>query len=565
MIKRFLAIFVLISTLVTSFAVCADDAATINALYNPESRTLSLSGKGYGSFMITVAKKTVSEENEDITVGNMSADNLPLVFKQIEAGGAFSLSLTMPQNSAVGKYYVYLTGAGGNASASFIIIDLDDANEVIANLNAKQISKDESGFNQLLNSSAETLGIDKEDSHYAKNEEKICKFLYGTKYIEIMGFTSMYNKAHTLLRMCGEENSDILTIIEENSSKIDGVTADDVTEDDRLSEKAEGILFGMLYGGEFISYIDEDGDFSFKSAFEEMKALSAVKASEYWTQLQKAIVNDFKNNFSEMLSYDTYESVNDKDKVFEKMIGTPFTDKVSIQKAFEDAVEAVYEEENPKEEISRPVSSGGGGGGATTPRFETEDTNDLPKKEDEATQPGEFSDVKENHWSYKAVSKLSEMGVVSGFPDGTFLPDKAVTRAELTKMIMTFADELERGEVTDFYDVLKEDWYYTYISDAAAMGIIMGSDGRFSPNDIIKREDAAVIIYRVLSLGGKAPVAQRYFPDRKQISAYAKEAVEALGSIDIVKGNEEGNFMPQSSLSRAEAAQLIYNAFVVGR
>ena len=88
----------------------------------------------------------------------------------------------------------------------------------------------------------------------------------------------------------------------------------------------------------------------------------------------------------------------------------------------------------------------------------------------------------------------------------------------------------------------------------------MGSDGFFRPNDNITREDAALIVYRWLSRKDEKFLTKKYFSDRGSISEYARDYVNALAGAGILNGNENGEFKPQNSITRAEAAQLIYSA-----
>lgn len=175
----------------------------------------------------------------------------------------------------------------------------------------------------------------------------------------------------------------------------------------------------------------------------------------------------------------------------------------------------------------------------------------------------EFFDLPESHSAYVAVMQLQKLEVVNGFPDGSFQPEEPVTRAEFAKMISDFAWDIPAGEVMEFSDVTKEDWFYDTVTQAAAKKIILGNEnGEFLPDSFIKKEDAALIIYRVLTEKGETYKAHRFFTDRTDVSDYARHAVEALGSVDIIFSNESGNFLPKSFLNRGEAARFLYNAFV---
>jgi len=116
-----------------------------------------------------------------------------------------------------------------------------------------------------------------------------------------------------------------------------------------------------------------------------------------------------------------------------------------------------------------------------------------------STTPLVFSDVSVDYPYYDAVSYVKSQGIVNGYPDGTYLPDKTVSRAEFTKIIMEatlekdFIDSCER--VDDFADVLDSDWFVNYVCIASSNGIISGySDTSFKPNDPVNFVEAAKIV-----------------------------------------------------------------------
>ena len=99
-----------------------------------------------------------------------------------------------------------------------------------------------------------------------------------------------------------------------------------------------------------------------------------------------------------------------------------------------------------------------------------------------------------------------------------------------------------------------------YVGGAANAGLVLGSDGKFNPNDSITREDACVMIHRFAKYAGinipGANVAD--FADGNDVSAYASEAVNALASSEIINGVGGGMFAPKASTTRAAAAKIIY-------
>src|SRR5689334_8628050 len=98
-----------------------------------------------------------------------------------------------------------------------------------------------------------------------------------------------------------------------------------------------------------------------------------------------------------------------------------------------------------------------------------------------------FKDVPENTINFNAVEYLKAKGVVSGYSDGTFQPDKTINRAEALKIIL-LASGLsgESTAVIGFPDVHTEDWFYGYVRRGVEKNIVRGyDDGTFKPGNNI--------------------------------------------------------------------------------
>ena len=107
-----------------------------------------------------------------------------------------------------------------------------------------------------------------------------------------------------------------------------------------------------------------------------------------------------------------------------------------------------------------------------------------------------YSDVKSGDWFNNAVSTLSNAGIISGYPDGTFRPNAPITRAEMAKVIALFA-KLDKSE--DRFNDIAGHWAEAYIKLAAGNGWIAGyPDGSFKPQQNITRAETMTMINRVL-------------------------------------------------------------------
>lgn len=108
-----------------------------------------------------------------------------------------------------------------------------------------------------------------------------------------------------------------------------------------------------------------------------------------------------------------------------------------------------------------------------------------------------FTDVEADAWYYDAVSLLAGKGAISGYTDGTFLPNNSITRAEFVTLVVRYAGLSTQG-TEDFADV-NGHWANTYIGAAVNAGYVGGySDGTFQPDTAITRAEAVTILNRML-------------------------------------------------------------------
>ena len=114
------------------------------------------------------------------------------------------------------------------------------------------------------------------------------------------------------------------------------------------------------------------------------------------------------------------------------------------------------------------------------------------------SQTNSYSDVSLNNWFNNAVSTLSNAGIISGYPNGTFNPNASITRAEFAAIATRFSNATYTGSCS-FSDVPANHWAANAIALAEDLGWINGySDGTFRPNQPITRAEAMTLINRVL-------------------------------------------------------------------
>lgn len=169
-----------------------------------------------------------------------------------------------------------------------------------------------------------------------------------------------------------------------------------------------------------------------------------------------------------------------------------------------------------------------------------------------------FTDLNEGHWSYDYIRELIGRGVVGGYADLTVRPDQEITRAEFVKILLTCA-RISTNEVqknVNFADMSAVDWSMPYVEQAVRYGLVGGySDDTFRPNKSITRAEAVKILAEFLELELNEN-AESTFSDVENEAWYAPY-VDAIREAGVVTGYADGTFKPNNPITRAEASKVI--------
>jgi hypothetical protein len=173
-----------------------------------------------------------------------------------------------------------------------------------------------------------------------------------------------------------------------------------------------------------------------------------------------------------------------------------------------------------------------------------------------------FSDVAADAWYFDAVKYVYGHGLMNGTSDDKFSPDSTLTRGMIVTILYRYYGEPDTATLQNpFSDVPAEQWYSQAVLWAADSGIVTGyGNGRFGPNDAVTREQLAAIIHRLEQSTKQIPpdiLMDRQYPDFNDISAYAKSAVTALTMQGIFRDIPGDNFKPQANALRAEVAAML--------
>lgn len=171
-----------------------------------------------------------------------------------------------------------------------------------------------------------------------------------------------------------------------------------------------------------------------------------------------------------------------------------------------------------------------------------------------------FEDMS-NHWAKSAVELLASKLVIQGTTANEFAPQAQIPRAQFA-VLLARALSLPQGEAGNYADIQSSDWFADEVAAATQAGIIDGFDnGTFQPDANMTREQAAVMITRVLKLLDKEPTEASKglsaFTDSGQISSYAKDAVADALHAGIINGVTDSAFVPRANATRAEAAVML--------
>ena len=204
-----------------------------------------------------------------------------------------------------------------------------------------------------------------------------------------------------------------------------------------------------------------------------------------------------------------------------------------------------------------------------TPAFAVNYGDEL-KNSPNHTYTVRFSDVDSNYWAYSYIMEMVNRGVLNGYPNGKFYPDKYITRAELAK-ILTIASGLSITDAKDagFSDVGDNDWFKPYVNAAANYlnGYNVFGSLMYIPQRDAIREDLAVALVKLKGYdiyGRDESILSTMFTDADSISGDAKAYIATALEKGLISGYEDDTFRGQNSITRAEASALLWRAYQYG-
>lgn len=185
---------------------------------------------------------------------------------------------------------------------------------------------------------------------------------------------------------------------------------------------------------------------------------------------------------------------------------------------------------------------------------------DAPSK----SYPQKFYDVPKDHWAFSYIAELVDRGVLAGYEDGSFKPEGTVSRAEFAK-IMVGAAGVPTNDNNVYFSDMQNHWAIPYVN-AAKDYLTAYADNTYRPNQAAVREDVTMAMVKLKGYDvSNADFSYlSNFSDNNSISNNVKKYVAVAVEKDLISGFEDNTFRGQATLTRAEAATLLWRAFQYG-
>ncbi len=176
---------------------------------------------------------------------------------------------------------------------------------------------------------------------------------------------------------------------------------------------------------------------------------------------------------------------------------------------------------------------------------------------------GSLTDITGN-WAEAYIRALSGKGIIAGFPDGTYRPNDPVTRAQIAAIIDKAFVPTSQKSCSDFPDVSSSFWGYQAIKDTCQGGFLSGyTDGTFLPNQAIPRVQVLVALVSGLNLRSNNTGVLSVFTDANQIPSWATTAIAGAVTSQLVINYPQVNQLnPSQQATRADVAAFVYQALV---
>lgn len=538
----------------TASAVFAQGNASLEAEMNYKTNTVELT---YNSPLEYPSYISVVMTDSDVTEPQIT-DYIRIAEGECTANGTVMIPISIGSDIADGVYKFFASASGydalnGEAQTEIKIIGSSSSNAILEEINR---APQNGVANLVYNKTSEILGLEE-----IENSSRLDLYIYNIIQKDFNGkFNDLYDvkSAWIYANMLYDLSSMDVTAIPEFLNENNDIAGLDLTNEDYQKQTEETCRIIRVQCGKTdgISCINE-----FRDGFVEAVAVAMINksaVSEKDTYFKKYTL---ELGISDLMA--RYYKL-DALKVARQFDNAGLNSAQEVRDKFKSVINSMEANSGSSGGTGSSGGSGGSGGSGSSsslsgrPSTNTGTTVSQPQTDTEYL----FTDVSDSHWAIESIKALKTMNIIDGYDDGSFKPDKEVTREEFVKLIAAACDISTDGAECDFSDVSAGDWFYPYVAAVNAAEIVTGIDeNTFGTGQNIKRQDAAVILDRMLIKFG---VLSEYesqtsiFNDSDAISDYALQSVGRLTDTGIINGID-GSFEPMQPVSRAQASKMIYS------
>lgn len=168
-----------------------------------------------------------------------------------------------------------------------------------------------------------------------------------------------------------------------------------------------------------------------------------------------------------------------------------------------------------------------------------------------------LTDIHE-HWAWDDILRMASLGVVRGYPDNTFQPDRAVSRVEFAKMVVDAAGlDIPVDPTLPFADEAHiPTWAKAHVAAAVQAGVIRGyPDDTFRPDATINRAEMAAMLVRAGQVD-VVPATESLFPDESP--DWALDYINTVGELGFMRGFPDGTFRADANTTRAQSCTVLW-------
>ncbi len=170
-----------------------------------------------------------------------------------------------------------------------------------------------------------------------------------------------------------------------------------------------------------------------------------------------------------------------------------------------------------------------------------------------------FSDLPENA-AAGSIMNMVARGVLKGMDNGKFEGELPITRAMVATVLKRLSKDQTINNVKSFTDVKDKDWFADAVKWAQSQGLIKGyEDGTFKANNLVTRQELAIIVERFLKTHGITmdEVKELSYKDLDTLPTWSRDAIIAMAKIGLIEGQTEEMYNPASQFTREELAVML--------